>query len=176
MRMKCAFSLYLIAAMGITFPHRAQTGPELTRWRINPGGVTGFNGLSANVTSVRYSANFVYPASTGIPDFTIGPWPSNPNTAGTQTWLFKIPRNPAAASGTHTATSLGAMAILVNGVPLYNALDGRSYNNLNVWHSNAVVVEAVLWELPQSPVISILPESAEHPAVPQKYCVRSHRR
>ncbi len=124
----------------------AQTPPVISSWRINPGGVTGYGGQTANVQTVRYSANYVYVGSAGIPDFTIGPWPSNPNTAGTQNYTFKIPRNPAPQTGTHTATPLGSMAVLVNGVVLYNALDARSYNNQNIWHSNAVVVEAISFD------------------------------
>jgi hypothetical protein len=124
----------------------AQTAPEITKWRINPGGVTGYNSLTANVTQVRYSSSNVYVSCTGIPDFSIGPWPGNPNTAGNQGYVFRIPRNPQPASGTHTATGLGVIAVLINGVPFYNALDGRSYNNQNTWHQNAVLVEAMSFD------------------------------
>ena len=65
-------ALFFLLAAAAGF---AQTPPVIGSWRINPGGVTGFNGLTANVQTVRYSANYAYIGCSGIPDFTIGPWP-----------------------------------------------------------------------------------------------------
>src|SRR5204862_109367 len=41
-----------------------------------------------------------------------------------------------------TSTPLGTIAVWINGLSAFNALDAMSYNNQNVWHQNAVVVEA----------------------------------
>src|SRR5439155_18743779 len=108
--------------------------------RTTPG-ITGYGGLPANVQQVPYSAGYVYINASGIPAYTIGPWPMNPNLPSNQNYLFKVPRSPAVNGGTKTATPLGAIGSWLNGVPVYNPLDAHSYNNQNIWHQNAIVVE-----------------------------------
>ncbi len=115
--------------------------PELASWRINTSGQTGFNGIESNVQLVQYSAGSVYVSSSSIPSYDIGPWPGNPNTATDQNFTFRITRTPLVNNGTKTTTPLGPIAVMVNGVVAFNALDGMSYNNQNVWHQDAVVVE-----------------------------------
>ncbi|MBI5215390.1 MAG: YHYH protein [Ignavibacteriae bacterium] len=115
--------------------------PDVTSWYLNLTGATGYNSLPANVQSVKYSNDYVYVSCSGIPAYTIGPWPGNPNQASNQNFVFKIARSPQVNSGTKTATPLGHIAVLVNGVALFNPKDAMSYNNQNVWHQNAVVVE-----------------------------------
>ena len=55
---------------------------------------------------------------------------------------MKIPRNPVAATTTKTAIPMGTAGILLNGVSLYNANDGNTYNNSGVWYRNAYFFEA----------------------------------
>lgn len=114
--------------------------PELSSWLRNTSGVTGYGGLPANVQQVRYSDNYVYVSASGVPAYAIGPWGHDPNVPTNQGSTFKIARHPVGAT-TFTATGLGPIAILTNGVAAFNAKDANSYNNRNVWHSNAVVVE-----------------------------------
>jgi hypothetical protein len=83
----------------------------------------------------------VYVKATGIPDYNIGPFNGNPNVPANDNATFDIPRNPQPAS-THTATGLGAIGVMINGVDVFNMSDAMSYQNLNVWHNNAGVVEA----------------------------------
>ncbi|HEX8097929.1 MAG TPA: YHYH protein, partial [Pyrinomonadaceae bacterium] len=120
--------------------------PELSSWKINTTGATGYGNSLADVQQVRYSDNYVYVNSTGIPSYSIGPWPGNPNTASNQSYVFKIPRKPTPQSGTHTSTPLGNIGVWKNGVPMFNALDAMSYQNQNIWHQNAAVVEAVSFD------------------------------
>jgi hypothetical protein len=115
--------------------------PELSAWLRNTTGTTGYNNISADVQQVRYSDNYVYINSTGIPSYSIGPWPGNPNTASNQNYVFKIPRRPAENTGAKTSTPLGSIGVWKNGVVMFNALDAMSYQNQNIWHQNAVVVE-----------------------------------
>ncbi len=115
--------------------------PELSAWLLNTTGLTGYGGAAANVQQIRYSAGAVYVNATGVPSYTIGPWPGNPNTASNQNWVFQIPRNPAPAA-VKTATGLGAIGVWSNGVAMFNAKDAFSYNNQNTWFQNAVYVEA----------------------------------
>ena len=124
----------------------ASDAPDLAAWKLNTTGQTGYGGLPANVQQVRYSAANVYTNSSGIPSYSIGPWPQNPNTPTNQNYLLRFPRQPQVKTGTKTNTPLGRIGLLTNGVPIYNAMDGRSYNNQNIWHQNANVVEAVSFD------------------------------
>jgi hypothetical protein len=138
--------LAAIGAVGLGSAAFAQSiTPAVTAWTRNTGGQTGYNGILANVTLVRHSANFVYPSSAGIPSYSIGPWPGNPNTPANQGWVFKITKTPVVAT-TQTSTPLGVIGVLINGVPFFNALDAMSYNNLNIWHRNAMYWEAASFD------------------------------
>ena len=123
----------------------------VTSWLINTTGAKGQSTnstinasagtISANVQEVAYTSTDVYIKATGIPDYSIGPFGNDPNLPANDNATFDIPRNPSPAT-THTATGLGAIGVLVNGVDVFNMSDGNSYNNAGVWHNNAGVVEA----------------------------------
>ncbi len=119
--------------------------PAVTAWKRNTTGATGYGGILADVSLVRHSTNYVYPSSSGIPTYTIGPWPGNPNTPANQNWVFRITKNPTQATTT-TATPLGVIGVLANGVPYFNPLDAMSYNNQNIWHRNAMYWEAASFD------------------------------
>lgn len=129
----------------------AQTDPAITSWKVNRTGLTGNSPVAsihatvsliqADVTRVRYTATNAYINSNGVPSHPIGPWANNPNSTTSQNRLLRIPRAPVVQTGTRTATPLGPVGVLLNGVAIFNAKDGRSYNNLNVWNQNAYVVE-----------------------------------
>ncbi|MFN0157710.1 MAG: YHYH protein, partial [Bacteroidota bacterium] len=122
---------------------QAQTDPpELVTWLRNTNGRVGYNNIPADVQQVRYSANYVYVNSTGIPAYAIGPWPGNPNIPVNQNFVFKIARTPAVNGGTKTNTPLGVIGVWKDGVAVFNALDAFSYNNQNIWHRIAVIAEA----------------------------------
>ncbi|MCH2113232.1 MAG: YHYH protein [Planctomycetes bacterium] len=126
----------------------AQDDPAINAWRLNLDGTTGQSSVSsihnivsqieADVEETAYTNANAYVSSASIPSHTIGPWPGNPNMPNDRNYTFRIKRNPQPATGNHMATPLGAMAVAVNGVALFNALDGRSYRNRNVWHQSAV--------------------------------------
>ncbi|GAA4362679.1 hypothetical protein GCM10023185_30830 [Hymenobacter saemangeumensis] len=130
-----------------------QTHPAITRWLQNTTQVRGRHYISgnptpvqdtahANVQRVRYSASSVYINCSGIPAYVVGPYlDRNPSQATNRRYLFKLPLNPQRNTGTATAVGMGNTGVLINGVPVYNYADGRSYNNQNVWHQNAVVFE-----------------------------------
>lgn len=139
--MKLILSIFLCLSI-TSFLFGQSSNPDLASWLLNTTGVTGYNGLPANVQKVQYSADYVYISCSGIPAYSIGPWPGDPNVAKEQDFVFKIPRNPKEETGTKTSTPLGAIGVLINGVAIFNSEDAHSYNNQNVWHRNAVVVEA----------------------------------
>lgn len=131
----------------------AQIHPAITSWMINTTGITGRHYVRgnqtpivdtylANVSTVQYSDNNTYVRANGIPAYVIGPYlDGNPSTAVGRNYLFRIPLNPQVETGTKTTVGLGHVAVLINGVPIYNYADARSYNNQNIWHQNAIVFE-----------------------------------
>jgi hypothetical protein len=123
----------------------AQITPEIYSWKQNNNGITGYNGIPADVQQVFYSANYSYVKCTGIPSYTIGPWSMNPNTPSNQNWVFKITRFPVPASAPAAAGN-GQIGVLINGVVLFNSGDAMSYNNQNVWHRVAQYFEAVSFD------------------------------
>ena len=53
------------------------------------------NNIVANVQSVKYSANYAYVGTNGIPAYPTGPFlDGNTNKAGSQNAIYKIPLNP----------------------------------------------------------------------------------
>src|SRR5204863_4812187 len=117
----------------------------VTCWRQNPNGHTAFSGdstinacvsiIPSDIQQVRYTATDVYVRSTDVPSYSVGPFPDgNPSVPGNRDRSYRIPRSPQPQTGTHTATPLGSIGVLVNGVAVFNALDAHSYQNQNVWH------------------------------------------
>ncbi len=144
--------LTLLAALALA-PAIGQTNPAITSWLQNTTGILTRHYVSgnptpiadtahANVQKVRYSAGNVYVNCTGLPAYVIGPYlDRNPSQGTNRKYLFKFPQNPRPNTGTPTSVGMGNTGVLINGVPIYNYADGRSYNNQNVWHQNAVAFE-----------------------------------
>lgn len=131
---------FLLSAMFLPLCSFAQLTPEVTSWIINAG-ETGYNGIESNVQSVQYSAANVYISATCIPGYDIGPWAGNPNTPANQNFVYKLTRTPVQNTGTLTQTALGHIGVWTNGVSVFNAKDGMSYNNAGVWNRNALYYE-----------------------------------
>lgn len=114
---------------------------EITSWIINPGGETGYNGNLTNVQQVAYTDADVYVRCTCIPGYDIGPWAGNPNTPANQDFCFRITRGPVENTGTLVNTPLGHIGVWRNGVSIFNAKDGMSYNNQGIWNRDAYIFE-----------------------------------
>lgn len=134
-------SKLLLLILLFPFAVFSQLTPEVTSWKINATGATGYNNILTNVQSVQYSNNWVYVTCTAIPDYSIGPWAGNPNTPTNQNFVFKITRSPQQNTGTLVYTPLGHIGVWSNGVSIYNAKDAFSYNNMGIWNQNAIVAE-----------------------------------
>ena len=144
----------------------AQTNPAITRFLQNTsvtarhylsGNSTPINDASlVNVQSVKYSANYVYATTTGLPSYVTGPYlDGNTNLAGNQNSIFKFPLNPTQNTGTGTATTGGNIGVFINGVALFDYRDGVSWKSSTnalaggptggtgdgVWNRDAVVGE-----------------------------------
>lgn len=115
--------------------------PALDVW-LDWTGATGWGGFPANVDSVQFSVNDFYVEASGIPEYDIGPWPFNPNEPEDKNYLLRFPTVPRPKLGPKVATPLGHIGLWINGVPVYNFLDGHSWEDEDVWHQNAVVAEA----------------------------------
>jgi uncharacterized protein (TIGR03437 family) len=111
-----------------------------TTWPTNlPSGVTYNGGNStptpADVQRVRYDSGLVFVNSNNLPSYQIGPWFEATMTGGVfMNWpsssstQVQFSRTPAQA-GTKVATGMGPVGIWVNGVAIFNTLDGGSYSN-----------------------------------------------
>ena len=101
------------------------------------------SGYEADVQSVLYTEQATYVLASGVPSYPVGPWPDgNPAVATDRSWIFSITHNPQEQTGTKTTVDLGNIGVYVNGVPIYDAQDGMSWNNEGQWHQNAVYFEA----------------------------------
>jgi hypothetical protein len=129
----------------ISLNAQAQT-PEIYSWIRNTTGALGYNNIPSNVQSVYYTANDVYVSATCIPAYSIGPWTANPNIPVNKNFVFKITRNPSQNTGTSTATGLGHTGVWTNGVSIFNAKDGMSYNNAGVWNRDALYYEGISFD------------------------------
>jgi uncharacterized protein (TIGR03437 family) len=111
-----------------------------TTWPNNvPSGVTVSGGNNspalADVQRVRYDSGNVYVNSNNLPGYTIGPWFEATMTGGVfMNWpsassqQLEFSRNPSPAT-TKPASGMGPVGIWVNGVAIFNVLDGGSYSN-----------------------------------------------
>jgi hypothetical protein len=146
----------VLTTTALTVSVASITDPSIVSWRQNVGGATGFSPnatinaivsqIPADVKTVAYTDANTYVRVSGVPSHAVGPFPGNPAAPSDINRLFRIPRAPQVQAGNKTATGLGAIGVMVNGVPFYNAADARSYNNLNIWHQNAIVAEAASFD------------------------------
>jgi len=112
----------------------------------------------ANVQSVKYSTDWVYVNSTGIPAYITGPFlDGNPSIATNQNAIFRLTLNPIKNTGTPTNTTGGNIGLFINGVALFDYRDGVSWSNASnslkggplggmgdmKWNRDAVVAERV---------------------------------
>ncbi|MBL7938519.1 MAG: YHYH protein [Flavobacteriales bacterium] len=116
-------------------------GPAVTSWIVNPGSDTGYNGILSNVLEVNYTSTDAYVSCTCVPGYDIGPWAGNPNTPANQDFTFKITRTPQQNTGAPVNAGLGHIGVWRNGVSIFNAKDGMSYNNQGIWNRDALVFE-----------------------------------
>lgn len=152
----------------VLFYAQAQS-PFLSAWLRNSTNIIGryyvsgnstpkSNGIAANVQSVKYSTNYVYVTTNGVPSYITGPFlDGNPSQATSQNAIFKFPLVPTKNTGTPTATTAGNIGIFINGVALFDYRDGVSWQNAGqklcggpiqpactgdaVWNRDAVVAE-----------------------------------
>ncbi len=123
-------------------------GPEITSWILNLDESTNpsYPNLVTNVQNVCHTSNDVYISCTCIPGYDIGPWSQNPNEPANQNFVFKISLNPQENTGEKTKAPLGHTGVWINGVSIFNAEDGMSYQNQGIWNQNALYFEGVSFD------------------------------
>ena len=123
----------------IVSPFDPSAGPVTTWPGTNSLGVTTSGSVTtptpAETQRIRYSSSNVYISANGLAGYAMGPWFSPDMTAGVfsnfpsaSSTTLQIPTNPSAAS-TLTSTGGGPQGMWVNGVSVFNFIDGASYSN-----------------------------------------------
>lgn len=114
-------------------------GPQTTWPTASTPGIQTSGGVTtptyADVQRVRYSSNTVYINANGLPSYPFGPWFGFANNGGvfmnfpsSQNLTYQFPAAPAPAAS-RTSTGLGDVGLWVNGVAVFNFLDGASYSH-----------------------------------------------
>lgn len=162
-------SLFVSLSLCFALLAEAQvSNPAIKGWIQNKTGLKGRHYVqgnstaindadSANVQTVYYSATKVYIRTTGVPGYVTGPFmDGNPSLTTNQHAIFSFPLNPTQNTGTATPVTMGNIGVFVNGVALFDARDGVSWNNTtmaegggpipgppgqNVWNRDAIVAE-----------------------------------
>lgn len=131
--------LLLIMTMSIILVN-AQINPAVKAWLQNTT-IKGSHYIknnstaipdtsTANVQLVKYSADWVYIYTNGVPSYTTGPFlDNNPSLASSQNAIFKVSLKPQKNTGAPTPTTGGNIGLFINGVALFDYRDGVSWNN-----------------------------------------------
>lgn len=152
--MKNLLCIMPLALLLLSNNSAGQIGPEITSWEQNTT-MTGYGGYVSNVQLVQYSANYVYVSTNCIPEYAIGPWPSNPNVPSPQNIVCEFPRHPVQNTGTPTTVGLGTTGLWSNGVSIFNPEDGYHWNSATNswamgpgtnWNRNALIFEGVSFD------------------------------
>ncbi len=166
--MRDCLSLIIILLVHVKVFAQANTNPVVTSWLrnttvfgrhyVNGNSIPITDNVLANVQNVRYSTNWVYINTNGIPTYVTGPFlDGNPSTATSQNAVFRFPLTPTQNTGTPTSTNAGNIGIFINGVALFDYRDGVSWQfstsslrggplggtGDGVWNRDAIVAERI---------------------------------
>lgn len=147
----------LLTVFGGCFSLSLTAQPIITKWNLNSNGQkatyyaqTGSAQTpaytfttspdSADVLKLCYTTDSVWIRCQGLTT-NMGKY-LNPGYCYAQNYTFRFPRNPQAASTTHTKSpTTGQIAMLLNGVPIYGIADANSWtgstnapNGMHVWN------------------------------------------
>ena len=114
-------------------------GPVTTWPGTEPAGIQTNGSVTAptyaEVQRIRYSTSSVYINANGLPGYTFGPWFGFQTNGGvfvnfpsSQNLLYQFPSAPAPATSLASTTN-GPCGLWVNGVEVFNFVDGASYSN-----------------------------------------------
>ena len=117
------------------------------------------NPVYADIQAIYSSSSWVYVRYSGLSSHTMGPW-LKPDGSQFLFWpvnqagIHRFPRTAQVQAGTKDATGGGYSGLFVNGVAVFNSLDGQAWDGTQIqsqgshtqnsyyWHRNAPVAEA----------------------------------
>ena len=114
------------------------TDQRISAWKRSDGlsgqsPTTSVNGVVSNiladVNTIAYDDDYVYIRTTGIPSHAVDT--SNPAVPGDLDATYRVSLNPTEQTGAKTASGLGSIGIMSNGVSFYNQSDGTYWNSAN---------------------------------------------
>ena len=121
-------------------------GANVTSWMINNNGHKAqyydefFNIVqlndSSDILKVCYNSDTVWVRSHSLASFIMGPWDNDPFVCAAQDFTYVFPRNPVYPSSVHDNVPISMIGLAVNGVALYAAGDGKSYNSSTNTNNN----------------------------------------
>ncbi|AWH84685.1 hypothetical protein HYN59_05925 [Flavobacterium album] len=169
--MKIKFTFFALFCLMLT---AAQ--PQIDSWILNQGQYASYwqntNGSPnnpsfvfytsttlADVTKVCYNDTYFWVKSEGMTT-DMGQF-LNPGAPSAQNYTFSFPRNPTVPASKTISPKLGAIGMLVNGVPIYGLSNAHYYNgsgnngmgqgtwNVEVYKAEGFVLDATLGAHPQ---------------------------
>lgn len=168
-----------LALLLLLLPMFAKAQPIINSWVMNLNGKkasywaqTGTAGNpvytftntndSADVLKICYTNDSVWIYSKGMTD-NMGQY-KNPGTCIAQTYHFRFPRNPQVATTKVTSPMVGAIGLLLNGIPIYGLSNANSWTgssnaspqqgglgiwNVEVYKSEGFVLDTAFGAHPQ---------------------------
>jgi hypothetical protein len=104
--------------------------------RVAAGGVT--EPANADIQRIRYNEVSVWVDANGLASYTMGPWFDVLQPGGVFTaWpsrlnaVYRVPLTAQPVTGERRTGGLGPVGVWVNGVAVFNVLDGGSYSTAN---------------------------------------------
>lgn len=114
--------------------------PVTTAWIRHSGAIVRG---APEVHSLEVREYEVVVRSAGVSVYYLGALQTvPPESSGIRDLEFRIPRFPAPATGQHSIVPAGVAGVFSNGVPIYNLLEGQSWNGSNLWHFDSVAATA----------------------------------
>ncbi len=105
--------------LGSYWDQTATSGPPNYVFTVSPD--------SADVLKMCYNSDTIWVRAQGLTD-NMGKY-FNPGSCLAQNYVYRFPRNPAPATGTHTISpKVGAIGALLNGIPVYGLTNAKSWN------------------------------------------------
>ncbi len=113
--------------------------PVQTAWLVNPQIATMQNQplahIQPEVHSVTARDRYLEIRSAGISLFYLGPLQTPPVQVERKRQLrFQIPRFPTPEKNSHTSVRPDVLGAFVNGLPVFNQFEGKSFQGQNLWH------------------------------------------
>jgi hypothetical protein len=160
--------------MMLLLPLTGWCQPEINSWQMNSGGEKASYWLSsmpgptfsyvptqdsAKILKVCYRTDSVWVYCHGMV-YNMGKY-QNPGACSSKMYVYRIPRSPSVPVQKSISSKVGAIGVLVNGVPIYGLSNANSWNgttnapmgpgiwNVEVYKSEGMVLDTAYGAHPQ---------------------------